>query len=123
MQTKRDTEDNGDRKRIESQGKAHPKRKRVFGLQARTIILYLLVAVLYALVLELLVASGWYVFLTHSPAYLKAFQKTGQFPTYLGIVQSVLFTSIIWIILVTPPSLIFGVLVTRGVGAAGEAAR
>ncbi len=114
MQTKRDTEDNGDRKRIESQGKAHPKRKRVFGLQARTIILYLLVAVLYALVLELLVASGWYVFLTHSPAYLKAFQKTGQFPTYLGIVQSVLFTSIIWIILVTPPSLIFGVLVTRG---------
>jgi serine phosphatase RsbU (regulator of sigma subunit) len=114
MQAKRDTADNRDRKRRESQSKAHPKRKRVFGLQARTVLLYLLIAVLYALVLELLVASGWYVFLTHSPASLKAFQKTSQVPTYLGIVQSVLFTSIIWIILVAPPSLIFGVLVTRG---------
>ena len=114
MQVKEDTVDNGDRSRRESQGKAHPKRKRVFGLQARTIFWYLLVAVLYALVLELLVASGWYVFLTHSPASLKDFQKTGQVPTYLFIVQHVLFTSIIWIILVTPPSLIFGVLVTRG---------
>src|SRR5215813_13061000 len=114
MQAKRDTADNGDKKRIESQGKAHAGRKRVFGLQARTILLYLLVAVLYALVLELLVASGWYVFLTSSPAYLKAFQKSGQIPTYLNIVQAVLFTSIIWIIVVTPASLIFGVLVTRG---------
>jgi serine phosphatase RsbU (regulator of sigma subunit) len=113
MQAKRETADDGDRERRVSQGKAHPKRKRVFGLQARTVLLYLLVAVLYALALELLVASGWYVFLTHSPASLKAFQKTGQIPTYLGIVQSVLFTSIIWIILVAPPSLIFGVLVTR----------
>ena len=76
--------------------------------------MYLLIAVLYALVLEFLVASGWYVFLTHSPASLKAFQKTSQVPTYLSIVQSILLTSIIWIILVAPPSLIFGVLVTRG---------
>jgi HAMP domain-containing protein len=45
---------------------------------------------------------------------LKDLQKTGQVPTYLGIVQGVLFTSIIWVILVTPASLIFGVLVTRG---------
>jgi len=114
MQAKRDTADNEDRKPIEPQGKVHPKQKRVFGLQARTIIWYLLVAVLYALVLELLVASGWYIFLIHSPSFLKASQKTGQFPTYLSIVQGVLFTSIIWVILVTPPSLIFGVLVTRG---------
>ena len=114
MQVNKDTADTGVRSRRESQGKTHPKRTRVFGLQARTIFLYLLVAVLYALVLELLVASGWYVFLTHSPAYLKDFQKTGQVPTYLFIVQHVLFTSIIWIILVTPPSLLFGVLVTRG---------
>jgi len=46
MQAKRDIADNGDRKRMESPGKAHQKRKRVFGLQARTILLYLLVAVL-----------------------------------------------------------------------------
>ncbi len=114
MQVQKDTADTGVRSRRESRGKAHPKRKKVFGLQARTIFWYLLVAVLYALVLELLVASGWYVFLTHSPAYLKDFQQTGQLPTYLFIVQHVLFTSIIWIILVTPPSLLFGVLVTRG---------
>jgi serine phosphatase RsbU (regulator of sigma subunit) len=115
MQAKRDTADNGDRKRRESQGKAHPKRKRIFGLQARTVILYLLIAVLYALVLESLVASGWYVFITHSPAYVQAFQaKNGQVPTYLVIVQGILSSSILWIILVTPPSLIFGVLVTRG---------
>jgi hypothetical protein len=92
-------------------------------LQARTIVLYLLVAVLYALVLELLVASGWYVFLTHSPAYLKAFQKTGQIPTYLSIVQSVLFTSIIWIILVTPPKPDPWGARDPGAGATGEAAR
>ena len=103
MRTDRDREDHEAKKSGASQGKAHPKRSRVFGLQARTILLYLLVAVLYALALEFLVASGWYVFLTHSPASLKAFQKTGQVPTYLSIVQSVLFTSIIWIILVTPP--------------------
>ncbi len=114
MQAKRDAADTGERTRRGSQGNAHPKRKRIFGLQARTAILYLLIAVLYALVLEFLVASGWYVFLTHSPASLKAFQKTSQVPTYLSIVQSILLTSIIWIILVAPPSLIFGVLVTRG---------
>ena len=114
MRAKRDAADTGERTRRGSQGNAHPKRKRIFGLQARTAILYLLIAVLYALVLEFLVASGWYVFLTHSPASLKAFQKTSQVPTYLSIVQSILLTSIIWIILVAPPSLIFGVLVTRG---------
>jgi serine phosphatase RsbU (regulator of sigma subunit) len=114
MQTKRDPAEKGDSKRRDSQGQAHPRRKRVFGLQARTILMYLLLSVLYALALELLVASGWYVFLTHSPAYLQAFQKTGRLPTYLGIVQSVLLTSILWIILVTPPSLLFGLLVTRG---------
>ena len=114
MQAKRDAADTGERTRRGSQGNAHPKRKRIFGLQARTAILYLLIAVLYALVLEFLVASGWYVFLTQSPASLKAFQKTSQVPTYLSIVQSILLTSIIWIILVAPPSLIFGVLVTRG---------
>src|SRR5579859_3291183 len=114
MQANRDTVGNEDRKRLESQGKARPKRKRVFGLQARTILLYLLVAVLYALVIELLVASTWYIFLINSPASLKSFQQAGRVPTYINIVQSVLFTSIIWVILVTPPSLIFGVLVTRG---------
>jgi serine phosphatase RsbU (regulator of sigma subunit) len=76
--------------------------------------LYLLVAVLYALALELLVASTWYVVLLNSPSYLQAMQQAGQVPTYMSIVQGVLFSSIIWVILVTPASLIFGVLVTRG---------
>ncbi len=77
MQVQKDMAATGVRSRRESRGKAHPKRKKVFGLRARTIFWYLLVVGLYALVLELLVASGWYVFLTHSPAYLKDFQKTG----------------------------------------------
>ncbi len=93
--------------------KTKASRKRIFGLRARTILLYLVVAVLYALALELLVASGWYIFITHSP-YINALQKAHQIPPYLNLVQDVLTSSIIWVVLVTPPSLIFGVLVTRG---------
>ncbi|HET8842966.1 MAG TPA: HAMP domain-containing protein, partial [Ktedonobacteraceae bacterium] len=115
MHAKRETDEERSGKSGEAQGKAYPKRNKVFGLQARTILLYLLVAVLYALALELLVGSAWYLFITHSPGYFNNLQGTGQVPSsYFELVRGVLFTSVIWVILVTPASLIFGVLVTRG---------
>lgn len=85
----------------------------MFGLQARMTLSYLLVAVLYALLLEALVATIFVLIISHSPAVSQRMEGN-QFPSFLNILQGLLCTAIFWFVIVAPAGAFFGALFTRG---------
>lgn len=97
---------------MELQNQSHPKQKRVFGLQARLIISYLVVAVLYALLMETLTTIAVFLAISHIPGASDLAQS--HFPNALNILQGIFITGLFWIVVVAPAGFIFGAFFMRG---------
>ena len=97
---------------MELQDKSHTKQRRVFGLQARMTISYLIVAVLYALLLESLGIVAFFLVITRLPG-ASQFEK-GPLPSFLNVLQGIVCTGLFWLIVVAPLGALFGALFTRG---------
>lgn len=96
---------------MELQNTHRKQPKRMLGLQARITISYVLVAVLYALLVESLIALAFYLFI------VRILPSTGQnqpAPSFLNFIQGLSVTGLFWLILTAPAGGFFGMLVTRG---------
>ena len=111
MQPEADKHDKGGRRPMKLQSKERTKRKRIFGLQARMTISYLVVAVLNVLLLESLVFTTFFLIITHSSYAARATKAT--FPGFLSIIGSVLITGLFWLVVMAPAGGFFGALFTR----------
>jgi serine phosphatase RsbU (regulator of sigma subunit) len=95
------------------QDKSHAKPKRLFGLQARTTISYLIMAVFYALLIEALLITVIAVIVTHLPG-VSQHMEGNPFPSLLNILEFLFVTALIWCVVVAPAGALFGALFTRG---------
>ena len=100
------------KKLIERQDKSRAKQKRIFGLQARMTISYLVVAFLYVLILESLGVIAFFLIVIHLPGVPPA--ETSRLPAFPGILLGMLYFALFWLVVVTPAGAVFGALFTRG---------
>jgi serine phosphatase RsbU (regulator of sigma subunit) len=95
---------------LQKQGQAKPKR--IYGLQARITISYLVVAVMYALLIELLLTSGYFLFITHFfPANAG---HPPPIPNFWSFFSGMIGTGLFWFVMIAPAGTLFGALATRG---------
>lgn len=92
------------------QNKTQTRPKRIRKLQTRITISYLIVAVVYALLVEFLFLSGVYLFITHT-SYPDAASHPP--PPFVNFILGILVTGVVWLILIAPAGTIFGVIATR----------
>ncbi|HEY0757357.1 MAG TPA: SpoIIE family protein phosphatase [Ktedonobacteraceae bacterium] len=97
---------------MELQNKTRAKPQRMRGLQARITISYLMVAVIYALLMELLFSAGVFLFIIHSAA--SGTGRPPQIPNFLNFIPGIFVTGIFWLIVIAPAGTFFGAMATRG---------